>query len=380
MNGNPLPFTMQQPLQCERAAAKIFGADCAIILQRFVWWTCPSNGRSKIGSLDDDGYKWVYFTLDELEAEFDWLSRSTIRRIIGLLEDNHLLISKQPEGKASRRKHYSVRWPMWLKVQSGEFCGIDGGGKLIPSAQIEHGQNEQMGGVQNEHMGCAQNEQFLTNCNVPRTLTENSGAKDQPGVLAGRYPVPDDEDLKVDRESQVAYLKAAPSQKTEGTPRSAAPRKPHLHWEVAYGVEMPESLRTENCLAAVKLWLQHKAEKRDGYKPTGLKMALAKWANEFTPATFPSAVENSIACNYKGIFPPKPQQQQFQPPHPKPKPAWLQIKELEARIESHVANHNRLGYDSSKSTPEAKDEWKRMKQALKDLQAGQPQAEEGAIP
>lgn len=64
----------------------------------------------------------------------------------------------------------------------------------------------------------------------------------------------------------------------------------------------------------------------------------------------------------------------------KPKPVWLQIKELEARIESHVANHNRLGYDSSKSTPEAKEEWKRMKQTLKDLQAGQPQAEEGAIP
>jgi hypothetical protein len=212
MNGNPLPFTMQQPLQCERAAAKIFGSDCAIILQRFVWWTCPSNGRSKIGSLDDDGYKWVYFTLDELEGEFDWLSRSTIRRIIGLLEDNNLLISKQPEGKASRRKHYSVRWSMWLKVQSGEFCGLDGGGKLIPSAQIEHGQNEQLPSAQIEQMGCAQNEQFLTNCNVLRPLLKTSGENDQPGILAGRYLVPDEEDLKAERDSQVASLKAAPSQ------------------------------------------------------------------------------------------------------------------------------------------------------------------------
>lgn len=180
-------------------------------------------------------------------------------------------------------------------------------------------------------------------------------------------------------ENELPSLKAAPSTKAEGTPSSAPPRKPHLHWEVAYGVEMPESLRTENCLAAVKLWLQHKTEKRDGYKPTGLKMALTKWSNEFTAASFPLAVENSIACNYAGIFPPKPQQQSQSSPQ-KPKPVWLQIKELEARIESHVANHNRLGYDSSKSTPEAKEEWKRMKQALKDLQAGQPQAEEGAIP
>lgn len=379
MNGNPLPFTMQQPLQCERAAAKIFGADCAIILQRFVWWTCPANGRSKIGSLDDDGYKWVYFTLDELEAEFDWLSRSTIRRIIGLLEDNHLLISKQPEGWASRRKHYSVRWPMWLKVQSGEFCGIDDSGKLIPSVQNDHAQNEQMADVQIEHVAGAQNEQFLTNCNVLRPLTEKSDANDQPGILAGRYPVPDEQDLKAERDSQAVSLKAAPSPKAEGAPSSAAPRKPSSPWEVAYGVEMPESLRTENCLAAVRLWLQHMTERRKSYKPTGLKMALSKWSNQFTAASFPMAVEDSIAANYAGIFPSKPQQQ-FQPSAPKPKPVWLQIKELEARIESHVANHNRLGYDSSKSTPEAKEEWRRMKQTLKDLQAGQPQADEGVIP
>lgn len=204
---------MQQPLQCERAAAKIFGADCAIILQRFVWWTCPSNGRSKIGSLDDDGYKWVYFTLDELEAEFDWLSRSTIRRIIGLLEDNHLLISKQPEGWASRRKHYSVRWPMWLKVQSGEFCGIDDNGKLIPSVQNDHAQIEQVADVQIEHVAGAQNEQFLTNCNVLRPLTENSGVNDQPGILAGRYLVPDEQDLAISAKGQSSSLKAtAPSQ------------------------------------------------------------------------------------------------------------------------------------------------------------------------
>lgn len=368
---------MQQPLQCERAAAKIFGADCAIILQRFVWWTCPANGRSKIGSLDEDGYKWVYFTLDELEAEFDWLSRSTIRRIIGLLEDNHLLISRQPEGWASRRKHYSVRWPMWLKVQSGEFCGIDDSGKLIPSVQNEHAQIEQIASVQIEHVSGVQNEQFLTNCNVLRPLTENSEANNQPGILAGGYLVQDGQDIAIGAKEQSSSLKTTP-RKAEGTPSSAAPLKPKSQWEVAYGIEMPESLRTNNCMEAIRLWLQHKSEKRDPYKPTGLKMALTKWSNEFTAASFPMAVENSVACNYKGLFLPKSQQQAAATN--KPKPVWVQIKELEARIESHVANHNRLGYDSSKATPEAKEEWRRLKQALKDLQAGQTQAEEGAIP
>ena len=80
---------------------------------------------------------------------------------------------------------------------------------------------------------------------------------------------------------------------------TAAPKSP---WDVGFGVELPESLRTDNCLQAVKLWLQYKAEKREGYKKTGLTASLTKWSNEFTPAEFPSCVENSIASGWKGIF------------------------------------------------------------------------------
>lgn len=77
---------------------------------------------------------------------------------------------------------------------------------------------------------------------------------------------------------------------------------PPSPWDVGFGVELPENLRTENCLQAVKLWLQYKSEKREGYKKTGLSMSLSKWANEFTASEFPSAVENSIAAGWKGIF------------------------------------------------------------------------------
>jgi len=80
---------------------------------------------------------------------------------------------------------------------------------------------------------------------------------------------------------------------------TAAPKSP---WDVGFGVELPESLRTDSCLQAVKLWLQYKAEKREGYKKTGLTASLTKWSNEFTPAEFPSCVENSIASGWKGIF------------------------------------------------------------------------------
>jgi hypothetical protein len=87
---------------------------------------------------------------------------------------------------------------------------------------------------------------------------------------------------------------------------------PPSPWDVGFGVELPNSFQTENCLQAVKLWLQYKSERKEGYKKTGLTASLTKWSNEFSPAEFPSAVENSIASGWKGIFPTGKQQQQPQ--------------------------------------------------------------------
>ena len=91
---------------------------------------------------------------------------------------------------------------------------------------------------------------------------------------------------------------------------TAASKSP---WDVGFGVELPNSFQTENCLQAVKLWLQHKAERKEGYKKTGLSQALAKWSKEFSAAEFPRVVEHSIASNWAGIFPPKQNQQQSLP-------------------------------------------------------------------
>jgi len=94
--------------------------------------------------------------------------------------------------------------------------------------------------------------------------------------------------------------------KIEKTEKTKAPKSP---WDVGFGVELPNSFQTENCLQAVKLWLQYKSERKEGYKKTGLTASLTKWSNEFSPAEFPSAVENSIASGWKGIFPKNNQQQ-----------------------------------------------------------------------
>jgi uncharacterized protein YdaU (DUF1376 family) len=82
-------------------------------------------------------------------------------------------------------------------------------------------------------------------------------------------------------------------------------------FHVAFGLVLPESLQTTLCLGAVQTWLQYKQERRQSYKPTGLRATLTKWANEFTSATLPSAIENSMACNYSGVFPPNQPQKPF---------------------------------------------------------------------
>jgi len=84
---------------------------------------------------------------------------------------------------------------------------------------------------------------------------------------------------------------------------------PPSPWDVGFGVELPSSFQTENCLKAVKLWLQYKSERKEGYKKIGLTASLTKWSREFSSADFPTAVENSIASGWKGIFPKNNQQQ-----------------------------------------------------------------------
>ena len=103
------------------------------------------------------------------------------------------------------------------------------------------------------------------------------------------------------------------------TPNKKDTKAPSSPWDVGFGVELPESFRTENCLQAVKLWLQHKSERRQAYKKTGLSKALAQWSNEFSAAEFPSIVDHAIASNWAGIFRPKQSQQASLPMqiHPK---------------------------------------------------------------
>lgn len=71
-------------------------------------------------------------------------------------------------------------------------------------------------------------------------------------------------------------------------------------------LQLPNHLDTVTGREALASWFQHKREKGQTYKPTGVKTLITSLGKRFENAeTFAAAVEHSIANNYTGIFPDK---------------------------------------------------------------------------
>lgn len=157
------------------------------------------------------------------------------------------------------------------------------------------------GNLRNERLEAvrAQKEKFHNDQSLKGRLSAEKRKNDQPRFNRGSTG-----------ESTAVQPEPQPNTQPEGQPKlnlpSPSPIKdiaPSSPWEVAFGLELPESLQTTLCLEAAKKWLAYKKERRQGYKPIGLQSTITKWANEFTAASFPSAVENSMASNWSGVFP-----------------------------------------------------------------------------
>lgn len=78
--------------------------------------------------------------------------------------------------------------------------------------------------------------------------------------------------------------------------------KENSKWHLAFGLDLPENLQTQNCLEALNDWLAYKKELKTAYKATGLKAMLTKLSREFTSAELPTAIERSMSNNWQGIF------------------------------------------------------------------------------
>lgn len=74
-------------------------------------------------------------------------------------------------------------------------------------------------------------------------------------------------------------------------------------WEVAPGISIPDGFRTVECKEAIEFWLTYKKEKRQGYKPQGLKALMSTIEKDFTPSMLVEAVRKSAAAGWQGLFP-----------------------------------------------------------------------------
>ena len=90
----------------------------------------------------------------------------------------------------------------------------------------------------------------------------------------------------------------------EGTPQTSPASSRGIKRQAAEIPGLPETLNTEKFRAALGLWLKHKSERGESYKPTGLQALISK-LEAMGSERAALAIANSIASNYAGIFEPK---------------------------------------------------------------------------
>lgn len=82
----------ENPLMVYRSLANEIGLNEAIIIQQIHFWLRESKHER-------DGFKWIYNTYAGWEKQFSFWSSATIRRTIGKLEENKLLLSTSEYNK-----------------------------------------------------------------------------------------------------------------------------------------------------------------------------------------------------------------------------------------------------------------------------------------
>lgn len=80
-------------------------------------------------------------------------------------------------------------------------------------------------------------------------------------------------------------------------------KKEETKKEEVPSLTLPAEIDTFEVRSALQRWLSFKAEKRQGYKSTGLNGLVSK-LSKLTPERIVAAVDHSIAANYSGIFEP----------------------------------------------------------------------------
>lgn len=204
-----------------------------------------------------------------------------------------------------------VQRATWLNLLA--YCADqENGGKITDAAEWGSRRWLQIVGVTKEEVETvsslwAWKEGVLHVWKYPRAKEAEVRAKRVAGRKGGRPP-------KTKGEKPDGTRKTKPSGLTElkgsrngigigiGKERNIPPKSPsggNILLVLEKQVTSPKRIE------AFKLWLQHKKEKGQTYKPTGLKTLIKRWADQ-SDAELEAAVKHSISQNYTGLFAPKP--------------------------------------------------------------------------
>jgi DNA-binding MarR family transcriptional regulator len=124
------------------------GKPASLVFQQLCW--CLDK---KWGKILDDGHRYIFNTYKEWQARhFQCYSWQTVKRAFARLEEDGLVISKQPDGRRSRRKYYRLTAEGLNLNRSGESRPkradpraqndtLDGSKSAVPSSERESTSN-----------------------------------------------------------------------------------------------------------------------------------------------------------------------------------------------------------------------------------------------
>jgi hypothetical protein len=129
-------------------AVELKSLPAAVILQQLHWCL-----EKKWGRILDDGQRYIFNTYEDWrDRYFQCFSIPTLKRAFVLLERRRLVCSKQPEGRASRRKYYRLTAEGIKLIRSGNVRSkradprdqndtLDGSKSAVPSSESESTSN-----------------------------------------------------------------------------------------------------------------------------------------------------------------------------------------------------------------------------------------------
>jgi hypothetical protein len=130
----------EPPLQVLPALAIKIGLNEAIVLQQLHYLLRnPLFGR-KLGE-----HRWIFNTYEEWRSRFfPFWSCDTIKRTFGALAKRGLIVSCQPEGRLSRRKHYRVNYEELARIpEQGRLPSSNGADCPLPITKTTYKESKE---------------------------------------------------------------------------------------------------------------------------------------------------------------------------------------------------------------------------------------------